>query len=415
MNILLITSLYPYSPGTYRPGGTSALHNIVKYWQQQEGVQLQVINPTYIYLAECLGIKRPAREKRLRITGFQLDQVPVTVFPIIKLPRLAYLYWPLYRYLDRYLKQISFTPDIVVAHYDKGLEIGFGYAQRRGLPLVAGLHIAPDIRTGDKEAFMKRCHHIIEYASAIACRSPFIHRRIKEWYPRFHDKSFVVYSGIEESAIQPLESGLKRLRQWKEAGSNATDKTPVISIVTVCHLLKQKHVHTVMKALAEIKELPWTYTVIGDGEERQSLEALARQLEIDQRVEFTGVKPREEVLKILASSHIFIMISHMETFGLVYMESMASGNIVIGTKGEGIDGFIQDGINGFLLPAGEIDPLKNRLQEIITQLPLEKLESILKHSYQTISNCTDQKTGLDYYNQIIKRNPGNTRQSARQG
>jgi L-malate glycosyltransferase len=400
MNILLITSLYPFSDGPYKPGGTWALHNMVKFWQQREGVQVQVINPNYIYLSELLGIKKTKRKKTLRIKRFFLDQVPVTVFPIFKLPRIAYLYSFLYRYLDRYLKKISFTPDVVVAEYDKGLEMGYGYARRWGFPFVAGFHIAPDLWYGHKEAFVRRSDHLLAEALGIACRSPIIYKRIQQWYPQYENKSFIVYSGIEESAIDALENGLKRLRQWKAPIPTETGKPSVISIMTVCGLVKSKQVHTILIVLAKLQEINWTYTVIGKGEERHSLEALAEQLGIRGRVTFTGLQTRQEVLAHLKRAHIFIMVSHMETFGMVYHEAMASGNLVIGTKGEGIDGFINDGENGFLLPAGEVEQLKNLLEAIIYQFPLEKLELILKNAHETMTNCTDEKTSDDYFKQL---------------
>ena len=43
------------------------------------------------------------------------------------------------------------------------------------------------------------------------------------------------------------------------------------------------------------------------------------------------------------------MISSPETFGLAYLEAMARGNIVIGTKGWGIDGIVIDGENGLFM------------------------------------------------------------------
>ena len=42
------------------------------------------------------------------------------------------------------------------------------------------------------------------------------------------------------------------------------------------------------------------------------------------------------------------MISQGEAFGLVYLEAMARGCITIASRGEGFDGIIKDGINGFL-------------------------------------------------------------------
>ena len=67
----------------------------------------------------------------------------------------------------------------------------------------------------------------------------------------------------------------------------------------------------------------------------------------------TGRKPREEVILMLDRADCFIMISRDEVFGLVYLEAMARGCIVVASRGEGMTGIIEDGVNGFLCAAGD--------------------------------------------------------------
>ena len=51
---------------------------------------------------------------------------------------------------------------------------------------------------------------------------------------------------------------------------------------------------------------------------------------------------------MLSKSNIFVLPSSPEGFGITYVDAMNNGCIVIGTRGEGIDGFVKDGVNGFL-------------------------------------------------------------------
>lgn len=69
---------------------------------------------------------------------------------------------------------------------------------------------------------------------------------------------------------------------------------------------------------------------------------------LDKNVTFTGHLPQHEVYEKMRQSDIFVLPSVGETFGMVYLEAMASGCIVVGTKDDGIDGIIKDGENGFL-------------------------------------------------------------------
>ncbi len=402
MKILFISSLYPAVNDPDNINFTRALHWLVSYWNQQERVQVQVIRPVYLYPRELIfGEKRKtgSYKKSPRKKIFSLDNVSIIVYPVFKIPKIAYLYYPLYRYLDKYLKSIGFEPDAVVAHYDKSLHIGHQYSRRRNLPLVSGLHITPDLMTDDPKAFTKRCGKILAAAAAIACRSNYIYNKIAAWFPQYREKSFIAYSGIEEDLIQKPGNAIQRMKAWKNNGT--------LSIITVSYLMERKKIDTNLKALAKLKDrIDWTYTIIGDGELRPALETLADQLGIRRQVHFKGVMPRHQVIQLLKQSHIFLLVSYLETFGLVYLEAMACGNITIGSRGEGIDGVIQHEKNGFLSPAGEVESLTTVLEKIIFQLPENRLENILDNAHHTIKQYTDKNAAqnyLDRLNQVVKR------------
>lgn len=396
MKILFISSLYPPVNDPDNIDFTRALHQLVKYWNQQQGVQVQVVRPVYIYFRELIfGEKRKIDnyKKSPRKKFFSIDNVTITIYPVFKIPRIAYFYYPLYRYLDKYFKSIGFEPDIVLAHYDKSLHIGYQYSRRRNLPLVSGLHITPDLMTDDPKAFTRRCGKILAAAAAIACRSNYIYNKIAAWFPQYQEKCFIAFSGIEENLVEKPGNGIQRMKEWKNNGT--------LSIITVSSLIERKKIDTNLKALAKLKaRINWTYTIIGDGELRPALGTLADELGIRERVRFKGVMPRQEVIQLLKQSHIFLLVSYLETFGLVYLEAMASGNIVIGSRGEGIDGIIQHEKNGFLSPAGEVEPLTAILEKIIFQLQENQLENILDNAHHTIKQYTDKNAAQNYMNRL---------------
>jgi glycosyltransferase involved in cell wall biosynthesis len=379
---------------------TRTLHQLVKYWNRQGNVQVQVVRPVYLYVKELFTPKSNHQVKKsCKRKTISLDAVRVIVYPIFKIPRLAYFFYPLYRYLDKYFKSINFHPDIVVAHYDKSLHIGYQYSRRRNLPFVAGLHITPDLMADDPKAFTIRCGKILSAAAAIACRSSYIYNKVTAWFPQYQEKSFVAYSGIEEDIIEEPGAAIQRMKEWKNNSK--------LSIITVSSLIERKKIDTNLKALAMLKDkVDWTYTIIGDGELRPRLEALTARLDIRDRVDFKGVMPRQEVIKFMNQSHIFLLVSYLETFGLVYLEAMATGNIAVGSRGEGIDGVIQHEKNGFLSRAGEVEPLTAILEKIIFQLQEKQLENILVNAHHTINQYTDKNAAQNYMdrlNQVLTR------------
>ena len=96
------------------------------------------------------------------------------------------------------------------------------------------------------------------------------------------------------------------------------------------------------------------------------------------------------------------MVSSFETFGLVYLEAMATGNIVIGAKGEGIEGIIKNNINGFLCTPRDKKELAQTLARIITGSSKKELEDSVTRSRETVLNYTEEKAAKNYLENIIK-------------
>lgn len=391
IRILFISRLFPSRPPASAERVTPALYNLVKYWSRTE--EVLVIRPVYVYLREILF----GRKRRPRRETFSLEGIKVVRFPIFKIPRLAYWFWPLFSFL----KKSGFKPQLVVGHYDKSLKIAYLYAQKQGLPLVAGIHIADDLLAPTAEAFDRRCGKIVAYASAIACRSFPICRTLEEWYPQYEKKMFPAISGVEAGIIADLRKTKARLRRWKSReGGQPCGR---VHIVSACRLRPLKNIDINLRALAALdRQIDWRYTVIGGGEEEDRLRQLAAELGVADRVRFTGQLPREQVLQVLKRSHLFVMVSFPETFGLSYLEALAAGNIVIGAEGGGIDGIIVHGFNGFLCPPRSVEALKDQLELIIVTLSRRCLSTLLWNAHHTALLNTEERAAHHYLEKLYQ-------------
>ena len=98
----------------------------------------------------------------------------------------------------------------------------------------------------------------------------------------------------------------------------------------------------------------------------------------------------------MRESDIFILPSVNETFGMVYLEAMASGCITVCTKNDGVDGIIKDGENGFTTGT-TTEEIKQVLGKILN---LKDQNRILNNSYNTILEYTEKKTAKDYIKNI---------------
>ena len=128
--------------------------------------------------------------------------------------------------------------------------------------------------------------------------------------------------------------------------------------------MKRKHVDAVIKAFSACNNSNATLRIIGGGQEEQRLKSLVSELDIKDVVSFVGKIPRSHVMDEMRNAHVFTMISQGETFGMVYIEAMLQGCITIASYGEGFDGIIKDGENGFLCEAGNYDDLAEIYKKI---------------------------------------------------
>ncbi|MBW4620969.1 MAG: glycosyltransferase [Cyanosarcina radialis HA8281-LM2] len=103
-------------------------------------------------------------------------------------------------------------------------------------------------------------------------------------------------------------------------------------------------------------------TIVGAGPEEQNLKSLVRELELTDRVRFAGSVSEEEIMALMNRSDVFVLASHAEPLGVVYMEAMASGVATIGTNAGGVPEIITDGQDGLLVPPENEVALKQAIE-----------------------------------------------------
>jgi glycosyltransferase involved in cell wall biosynthesis len=132
--------------------------------------------------------------------------------------------------------------------------------------------------------------------------------------------------------------------------------------LVVAHLIPSKGVAVAIKALIGLPEYIVLW-VIGDGEERGYLQNLCKELSLDSRVTFLGLQV--DVAPYMQAADCLVCPSTWaEAAGLVILEALASGLPVVASDVGGIPEFVEDGKNGLLFPAGDVEQLTERLRRV---------------------------------------------------
>lgn len=230
----------------------------------------------------------------------------------------------------------TFKPDLIQAH-TLGFDsiIGKWLKQRFRCPLILTTHgsdTSIPYANGEKETLRGLCSG----ADAVVCVSGKLKRQLAE-------------CGVEEP-LYVISNGFHFQGRSRTASAGN-------DWIQVGNLLPQKHVDTTLRAFSVFhKSYPKAVCrVIGQGPEQKKLEALCRELGIEDSVHFLGQLENSRVLEEMAHSRFFVMVSHPEGFGVAYLEAMSSGCVTIGTQGEGIADVIKNGVNGFLVPADDAE------------------------------------------------------------
>jgi len=168
-------------------------------------------------------------------------------------------------------------------------------------------------------------------------------------------------------SIQLLQNAIDVKRFERPMDFNKIKDNAVFNMVSIGRLDKNKNHQFLIDVVLELKnrEIPVHLTIVGEGDERISLQEKIVQLNLSDQLSLVGLQ--EKVEMYLWNADLYIHSAITEGFGLTLIEAMASGLPVVCTDGKGNRELIQEGENGFMV--GERDP----------KLLADKIELLLKN------------------------------------
>ena len=163
-------------------------------------------------------------------------------------------------------------------------------------------------------------------------------------------------------------------RKWVPVPRHGNRDGGPARIVSVGRLTASKGFDILLRALRRVRQSGQDVTlrIIGAGPEHAALEALAVELGLHDAVQFLGSLAEEEIITELRTADLFVLASHAEPLGVVYMEAMALGVAAVGTAAGGVGEIIRDGDNGLLAPPADADLLAERVIRLVRDCGLRE-------------------------------------------
>ena len=402
MNILVITQLYPQPDDTGDNKPTRTVEYFAKEWVKTGNKVIVAHCPSkfpFLFYLIPPKIKNklagatsnifPPLSSRKKIVREEFG-IKVYRFPMLKVfPGNGYSTGKMKaqaKEICESLEKEEFVPDLVVGHFaNPSTELTVIIAKKyRAKSSIVFHHDCTDANIKKY-----RIRENIKSIGAIGARSVIEAQDVKEKL-NLNKLPFICYSGAPNDAVQVA----KRVCD-KQDFSNG------IRHIYVGSLIKRKHLDVVIKAFLNSSKEGDTLTVVGGGPEEDNLRKLAEDMNAGDRIIFTGRISREKVLIKMGEAQVFTLISHGETFGMVYIEAMLQGCLTIASKGGGFDGLIQDGVNGFICKPGNQKNLED-VYKRIAQMTTEERNEIGQAAINTAIHYSENEVAERYLNDILE-------------
>lgn len=159
---------------------------------------------------------------------------------------------------------------------------------------------------------------------------------------------------------------------------NRCQRLHPVRLVFAGNLIPRKGLDLALQALAKVKDLSWTFDIIGDPntnvKHANQLRNMVFDLGLAERVFFHGRLEPERLFEQFRKSQVLLSPAQYEGFGITFVEAMGCGLPVIALKTGAAPEVIADGETGFLVPPGDIDGLALALRQLLNEKEmLEKM------------------------------------------
>lgn len=173
------------------------------------------------------------------------------------------------------------------------------------------------------------------------------------------------------------------------------------TVMTISRLVPKNGVDILIRAIAEVKkEIPDIQCrIAGDGPERAALVALAGELGVRDAVVFLGTMPHEQLPEQLYHADVFVRMSRSEGMGNAFVEAIAAGVPVIGTRVGGITDIIEDGNTGLFAAVDDPADCANKIIRLLREAPYA--EAMAARAREKILHRFDWDSIADQYRKIF--------------
>ena len=290
------------------------------------------------------------------LPGVAFHQVPSLVRPIRPLTDLLAL-------IKLTLLLAGLKPTIVHTHSSKAGILGRLAAKLAGVPIIIhsihGFGFTPAHRPGAQRLLVALERLAARVTTGFISVSDANRRQGVALGLFAEDRCTVIRSGIDRELFQKTE--VDRPAKRRELGLDPG--RPVIGMVAPFKPQKAPLDFVCMAALVHGARPDAQFLLVGDGDLRSAIEGEIERCGLSGAVRLAGW--RRDIPEVMRCLDVLALTSRWEGLPRVYLEALASGVPVVGTKVDGATEAIQEGVNGYLAEPGDVRGLADRVLALL--------------------------------------------------
>lgn len=214
----------------------------------------------------------------------------------------------------------------------------------------------------------------VRYAKALKLYRPFLDAflrrtsRIIVSTPQHIDNSTILPAYRDKCRVIPFGIDVDRLRLTMPVQQRVADLRRQLGSRIVLFIGKFRHYKGLDYLFRAMAEVPGRLVLVGDGEEKPRLQALAKELNLEDRVVWMPHLEDDEFVAALHACDVFVLpsIYKTETFGLAQLEAQACGKPTICTAlGTGVEYVNKHGHTGLVVPPMDVPALADALRTLL--------------------------------------------------
>lgn len=227
------------------------------------------------------------------------------------------------------------------------------------LPIITTLHGTDITVVGHEPQFFDITKFSIEESDLVTAVSESLKEETATVFKT--SKSIkVIYNFIDPKVYHRVEVPCLRSRY-------ASDDEKIV--IHISNFRQVKRLKDVVDVFARINQsIPSRLLMVGDGPEGPAAHKHIESIGLAEHVHFLG--KQERVVELLSISDLCLLPSEKESFGLAALEAMACGVPVIASITGGLPEIISDGVNGYLLPVGDVEAMACKGIKILSDYDL---------------------------------------------